>query len=281
MMFFSQLANELFKIGTRKRTYIGFGAFLFVEIAILTLLSRPGNLAKFEKLVSQNGLDFDMYDSGLTIATFILFFTVTILAGLYLALVSGEMVAKEVEDGTMRMILNRPVTRLRILGVKIAASVLHTFMLAFFAGGTALLVALIHRGGLGDLFVFSPREGIFAVYGSGEGLRRYVVAVFLIGVSTQVISATAFMFSCFNMRPAAASILTLTVFFVDFVLRAIPFFSSMEEYFLGYHLGCWIRSFGYHTVWADYAQSILLIAGLSATCWTIGAAYFCTRDFKS
>ena len=48
-----------------------------------------------------------------------------------------------------------------------------------------------------------------AIYDTGEGLWRYARSVFFIGVVTQIITALAFMFSCFKMKPAAATILTL------------------------------------------------------------------------
>ena len=38
MLFLRQLAGELKKMFTRKRTYIGFGAFLSLEIVILVLI---------------------------------------------------------------------------------------------------------------------------------------------------------------------------------------------------------------------------------------------------
>lgn len=280
-MFFAQLRNELLKLLSRKRTYIGFGAFVFTEWLILALLSLPKVTAAFQKFVTQNGLDFDRYNSGLTLATFILFFTVVVLFALYLALVSGDMVAKEVEDGTMRMILNRPVTRLSLILQKVIASVIHTIALGLYVGVTALLFASIYQGGSGHLLVFDPREDVFAVFAPGEGLWRYAVAVGLMCLSTQPISAMAFMLSCFNIRPAAATVVTLTFFSIDMILRSIPMFDPIARYFVGHHVACWIRSFSHTVTAAETAESLLLLAGLTVTCWIVGAAHFCTRDFKA
>jgi len=280
-MFAAQFRNELVKLFSRKRTYIGFAAFIFTEFVILVLLSLPKVLAVFRKLVTQNGLEFDRYNSGLTLATFIIFFTVVILYTLYLALVSGDMVAKEVEDGTMRMILNRPVTRAHLIVQKIMACVVHTCVLGLFIGITALLLASLYQGGMGHLLVFDPREDVFAVFGPTEGLWRYSVAVGLMCLTFQPISAMALMLSCFDIRPAAATVVTLTVFSIDMILRSIPLFEPIERYLIGHHVSCWVRSFRHTMSWAETSESLLLLAGLTITCWVIGGAHFCTRDFKA
>ena len=54
--FFFQLRGELVKLFARKRTHIGFAAFLLVELAILFLLNLPKPKAQFRHLIEQNGL---------------------------------------------------------------------------------------------------------------------------------------------------------------------------------------------------------------------------------
>lgn len=280
-MFARQVRNELLKLFARRRTYIGFGTFLLVELGILGLLNTPVVLQAFRQLLTNNGLEFSRCYTGLTLAAFINFFTVTILFGLYLALVSGDMVAKEVEEGTMRMVLSRPVARLRVLAIKILTCVIHTFALGIFVGVTTLLSACIYMGGVGNLLVFGPMQKVFAIFGPSEGLWRYAQSMLLMCVAYQFVSAIALMLSCFKIRPAAATIVTVTVLSVDLVLRNIPFFQPLDHFFLGYHLGCWIRSFRHVVLWSDIAESLLLLGGATLTCWIIGATHFCTRDFKA
>src|SRR3989338_2460376 len=114
-MFWTQLKNELLKLFARKRTHIGFGAFVSVEIIILTLLQLPRPKKAFMEHLDRNGYGFEEYYAGLTLAMLMILGTISLLGGLYLALVSGDMVAKEVEEGTLRMILSRPISRLRLL----------------------------------------------------------------------------------------------------------------------------------------------------------------------
>src|SRR5438270_1260022 len=107
-LFLFQLRNELKKLFARKRTYLGFAAFLLLESVILFMLNRPKPRAEFRRLIEQNGYAFEQYFSGPTLGLQMLMWTTFLIGALYLALVAGDVMAKEVEDGTLRMMLCRP-----------------------------------------------------------------------------------------------------------------------------------------------------------------------------
>jgi ABC-2 type transport system permease protein len=125
-LFLRQLYYELLKLFARKRTYFGFIIFLIVELLILFLLQMPNAHRMFTHSMKQHGLDFSHYFSGLTLAYVMITNTVFVLGSLYLALVCGDIVSKEVEDGTMRMVLSRPVSRARILLLKYVTCIVYT-----------------------------------------------------------------------------------------------------------------------------------------------------------
>lgn len=280
-LFLRQLGYELLKMAARKRTYIGFGAFLAVQLAILLLLEHPKARANVGELLTGNGLAFADYYRGLTLAVVVIVFTFVLLGALYIALVSGDIVAKEVEDGTMRMLLARPISRWRLLTIKWLACTVHAVVLVLFLAATALLLATLYKGGPGKLFVFIQEEGLFAFYDTGPGLGRYAIAVLLLSYSTLVVSSLAFMFSCFAMKPAAATILTLSVFFVDLVLQNMPFFRDFRGWFMTWHTGFWARSFHEHIPWPSLVQSAVYLLALNATFYALGVMRFCTRDLKA
>ena len=280
-LFLRQLGYELLKMGARKRTWIGFGAFVAVQVAILALLEHPKAKANVGELLSGNGLVLAEYYQGLTLAVVVIVFTFVLLGALYIALVSGDMVAKEVEDGTMRMLLARPISRGRLMTIKWLACTIHAVVLVWFLAATALVFATLYKGGLGKLFVFIQEEQLFAFFDTGEGLWRYARAVALLSYATLVVSSLAFMFSSFAMKPAAATILTLSVFFVDLVLQNMPFFRGFRGWFMTYHTGFWARSFHEHVPWPSLAQSAAYLLALNATFFGVALMRFCTRDLKS
>jgi len=280
-MFGRQLRHELLKLFARKRTYIGFGAFVGLQVLILALLQLPRARHAFDKLLTANGYWPEDYYGGLTLAMLIIEFSIFLMGALYLALVGGDVVAKEIEDGTMRMVLSRPISRLRLLTIKWLACAIYTAVLMVYLGITSLLAGVLYRGRLGQLFVFVPMENLFAVFPTTDGLGRYAMAIGMLAVVMQIITALAFMFSCCKMKPAAATILTLTVMFTDFVLRNVPFFQSFKHYFITHHTASWVRV--YHDVipWWGIGESVVYLAALAATFWVVGAMAFCLRDFKS
>ncbi|MEM9418334.1 MAG: ABC transporter permease subunit [Planctomycetota bacterium] len=281
MLIVRQFNDELFKLFARKRTYIGFGAFVVLQLMILGLLQHPRAKDSVAVLLEQNGLGFEEHYMGLTLAIVVIAFSFTFLGGLYVALIAGDIVAKEVEDGTMRMILSRPISRVRLLLIKFSACVLYTLVLVWFLGITALCCASLYRGGLGKLFIFFPDEELFAFYATGEGLWRYTRSVLCLSFATLTIAALGFMFSCFKMKPAAATILTLSVFFVDVVLMNLPYFAELRHLFMSYHIGFWVRTYHAYPPWSEIVQSAAWLVGLMSTFVVIGLTHFAGRDLKS
>ncbi len=279
-LFFLQMRNELHKLFARKRTYLGFAAFVAVEILLLLLLNLPKPKAGFRKLIEQNGYGFDQYFSGATLGLLMLMWTTFLLGALYLALVAGDVVAKEVEDGTLRMILCRPISRLRVGFLKYAACVLYTFALTFFIGITALVAGLLYCG-WGGLFAIAPLEQLLAMHEAWPGLWRYLGALPLLGFGLVSITSLGFLFSCCEMKPAAATILTLSIFFFDSIFRSIPYFESLRAWFMTTHMTLWLRVFEYHIPWWRIAEDVTWLGALNVTFALIGLAILQQRDFKA
>src|SRR6185503_15653130 len=173
-MFLAQLKNELWKLFGKKRTYIGFGAFILVQSAMLLMFKYTRWQGQFERMLSGNGYLASEYISALTVAVVMLWPQILLLMPLYVTLVGGDMVAKEYEDGTLRMILARPISRVRLLLVKWLAGIIFAGLLVTVLGVTALgLASLVFPWG--GMFVFVPGQA-FSILPAGEGLARYAFA---------------------------------------------------------------------------------------------------------
>lgn len=279
-MFARQLLLELHKLFTRKRTFMGFGVFLTAELLILFLFHAKSAQKFFAKILEQNGFGFEEYFSGLSFAFLMVSQTAFLLGSLYLALVSGDMIAKEVEDGTMRMLLSRPVSRLRVLLVKYLACVVYSIALMLFIVGSSLVAGILSEG-WGGLFVFAPLEGVFGIYEAGPGMVRFLYAAGLLSLLTLSISTLGFMFSCCNMKPASATILTLSIIITDFVLHLIPQFKFIQEYLLTQNMGAWMQVFQPRIPWERILESVVYLGAFNLTFLLLGALVFNSRDFKS
>ncbi|HEY5040805.1 MAG TPA: hypothetical protein VIK53_02265, partial [Verrucomicrobiae bacterium] len=100
-MFLAQLKNELWKLFGKKRTYIGFVMLLLAENGVSFALYKT-HFSLQKRLLESNGFVSDSYASALTTAFIVLSPIAPLLLPLYVALIGGDLVAKEVEDGTLR-----------------------------------------------------------------------------------------------------------------------------------------------------------------------------------
>lgn len=280
-LFLRQLWGELVKMSARKRTYIGFGAFFAIEAALVWLLGRPNARQHFRRLLEGGGFGFDEYWSMLSVAFVIMGLTVFVLGGNFLALVVGDIVAKETEEGSFRLLLSRPVSRLRILVLKYLAGGLYTLALIVFIGTTSLLAGMFNRGWGGGMFVWAPEEGVFEIYGFADGFRHYAMSLPLLALSTLTVSSIAFMFSCFKIKPATATILTVSIMVVDMILQRLPFAVSYRDYALLTHMGVYAKIYVDPIPWAEIVRGYSFLFGIDATCFVIGWFAFQSRDFKS
>jgi ABC-2 type transport system permease protein len=278
-MFLSHLSNELWKLFGKPRTYIGFAMFLVAQNIILAVFRFSPALRGMTRTLEGNGYAPELYLSSLTIAVVVALPIAYLLLPLYVTLIGGDLVAKEGEDGTLRMILARPVSRLQLLLAKWVAGALFTALLALFLALSGLAFASIWFP-WGRLFVFIPGE-LFGVFPPLQGLARYLAAHGLLAITSCTLMGLAFLFSCFSIKPAAATILALSVLFVNSILMNIPQFSELRPWFLTHHLNVWQSLLAQPIPWFRLVESMSILLGFNVTFFSIGAAVFTCRDIKS
>ncbi len=280
-LFLRQLGNELWKLFGKKRTYIGFGAFLVAQNAMLLAFHFSDWQEGTARLLQGNGYLAEEYISALTVAVVMLIPQIILLMPLYACLVGGDMVAKESEEGTLRMILCRPISRGRLLVIKWLAGLVFCILLVASLGIMAVLFARLWFA-WGGLFVFVPGPvRVFGIFSAGQGLGLYAASHLLLAVNACTMFALAFMFSSFNMKPAAATILALSVLLLSLVMEAMPFFEEYKELCLTHHFRGWLLVFQAPVDWFRLGQSLAVLAGVNLTAFLIGLAGFHCRDIKS
>ena len=116
------------------------------------------------RLLEGNGYMTANYISALSVALIMLFPQILFFMPLYACLVGGDMVAKEAEDGTLRMILSRPISRLRLLFIKWCAGVVFSDSAGGRVGSDGVVVCAN---------VVSLERHVRFHSGAGTGLQRH------------------------------------------------------------------------------------------------------------
>jgi ABC-2 type transport system permease protein len=279
-LFFQQWRAEWLKLLGRKRTYLGFGAFLALEAAVLTLVHIKG-AAHFKTLITRQGQVFDEYYSAPTLALILLMASVFLLGGIYMTLVSGDIVAKESEDGHMRMLLARPVSRFRLLLVKYLTCVGYTILLVQFIAWSAMLMGLAVTGWGGGFFAFVPELGIAAFYDGSVGISKYIGASIALSLSMITVTSIGFMLSCMPIKPAAATIGALSYMLIDFILRNMGFMEDYKHLLFTHHMQAAGRVLAEEPQWPVILRSFTVLGAMNLTFFLIGVGIFDARDLKS
>jgi len=131
------------------------------------------------------------------------------------------------------------------------------------------------------MFVSFPPLSIFSLLDAKQGLRLYCYSHAFMTLNACAVLSLGFMFSCFNMKPAAATILSLSFLFVNLVMEAIPFFENYHQYLLPYHFRIWLFTYSQPIPWARIAQSFCVLLAFNVSAFLIGTAAFQARDIKS
>jgi ABC-2 type transport system permease protein len=281
ILFFRQWQGELLKLFARRRTYIGFAAFLALEIVLFIVFRLQGVERIFERMISRQGQAFEHYYSALTLSQIILGFSVVLLGAIYLALVAGDIVAKEGEDGHYRLLLVRPISRVRLLFIKYLTTVGYTIALIQFITWSAFLLSVAIKGWGGGFFVMVPDIGLIAFYDWLPGLQRFALASAFLALSMTTISSIAFFLSCFPIKPAAATIGALSYILIDRILRETGFMENYDHLLITKHIVSWARFLAEDIPWPIIVRDYTALMAINATLFILGAAVFESRDLKS
>lgn len=282
MMFLLQLRNELWKLFARKRTYIGFGMFLVAQNAMLLGFHFGKGWRHFyERALAGNGYLVEDYISALTVALIMLIPQILLLMPLYTGLIGGDLVAKEAEDGTLRMILCRPVTRWRLLLVKWSAGVIFSVTLVLALGVMALFFARLWFPWRGMFVIMPEPEHIFAAVSATAGLKLYAASHLFLAINASTMMTLAFMFGCFNMKPAAATILSISFLLMNLVLESIPALAAWQPYLLLHHFRMWMAVYASPVDWPRIITALSVLVAFNVTCLVVGGIAFHSRDIKS
>ncbi|MDZ4401940.1 ABC transporter permease [Prosthecobacter sp.] len=278
-LFFQQWSGELLKLFARRRTYIGFGAFVALQILVFLLIKKFG--LPTQRLIAGSGENVSYYLSALTLASFVMGVSVFLLGALFLSLVAGDIVAKEGEDGHMRLLLARPVSRFRLLLLKYLTCTGYAVFMIQFLAWTAFVLGLALYGWGGGFFALVPEVSVVAFYDWGPGLQRYALSSLYLGLSMTTISSIAFFLSCFRIKPAAATIGALTYILVDFIMRTSGFMDNYQHLLITKHMASWGRilaeTIDWPLIWRGYA----VVLAVNISLFTLGYAVFESRDLKS
>jgi len=281
--FLRQLRWELRRLWRRPRTYVGFVAALLFEVLLYATLGLPVVRAQFLRGAAtlHEHLKLGEPFSALSNAVRVTGQTIVFIGGVSLALVAGDLVARDVEDGTLRMVFCRPVSRTSVFFQKLVACAVYSVTLTSFVGVSALLLALVFEGTSGGLVVVSFRESILGAHEFGAGIERYVASVPLLAASILTVPLLAFTLSCFPMKAATAASVAVLVLLGDWTIQSFPAFAPLSPYTLTTRIVSWRQMFNDAIPWLRLQRNYSELAAVDLLLVVVGWLAFCRRPLTS
>ncbi len=212
----SLLQIELYKISKRPRTYIAFIAIAGIVLIIQAAFKAdPGYL----NILLQNVDDTFAVDKGNVINGYFMCYmilnTLLIQVPILVALVAGDAISGEANMGTLRLLLTKPISRQKIIGVKFLASIIYTVALLVFMALLALFLSMIIFG-TNDLLVFRSKNGESEILQitQDDVMWRYLAAFVYAAIALTVIAALALLLSVFAENSIGPIVATVCIVIV-------------------------------------------------------------------
>ncbi|HEX8627862.1 MAG TPA: ABC transporter permease [Catenuloplanes sp.] len=221
------LRSELRLMFVRRRNQAGLVVLAAVPIiiAVAVKVSSPADTA------DGGGPDFvnGIVNNGFFVALAALTVELPLFLPLAVAILAGDSVAGEANIGTLRYLLTVPVGRTRLLAVKYAGIVTGAFLAPLLVATVGVLIGLALFGG-GPVTTLSGSQ-----VGLGEGLLRLLGVCLYLGVCLAALGAIGLFISTLTEQPMGASVATIFVAVLSFVLITIPQVDWLHPYLLTRH----------------------------------------------
>ena len=238
----SLLHIELFKIFRRPRTYMAF-AVISLIILLIQIALKFGGKEYIGMLMTGMGDTFESIPAGDILngymVCFIILNLLLIHVPILVALVAGDAIAGEANMGTLRLLISKPVSRLKLLTVKFLASSIYTLLLLIWVAILALFLSMVF---FGTNWLAVPRELEFNVIEANDVIWRYVAAFGFAFISLLCVASLSFMMSVFSDNAIGPIVATVCVIIVFTILTQmqIPFYDdTIKPYLFTTHMLGW------------------------------------------
>ena len=277
MIFFSLVYNELIKIYSKWRTYLGFLALgVLMPLVLWGISTGAGHV--YHSVTQQLSQHFILVGSlfnGL-LATYIVMNFLWVHIPFLITLVAGDVVAGEGAAGTYRIYLTRPISRVKILWAKLMATYIYTASLIVFFALMSLGLGSLWLG-MGDLVV--ANNGILILSGSVAWARFGLSFLFATGLMC-VVASLCFMFSSMVNNGIGPIIGAMSVIIIGLGIATIPIdtFKEISPYLFTHYFDLWRKAFDDPIPWGDIWHSTKILGAYTIAFVAVSFAIFTRKD---
>lgn len=269
------LKFEWIKLMHRPRTFLSIGLMLVLITLIFWGLKSEGEnaLAYLFQSLDENFLMQGTILNGYMVV-FLILNTLWIHIPILIVIVTGDLFSSELESGTIRLLMTRPISRNHVAMAKFCTAILYVFSFVFIFTSISLGFALVLFGS-GDLIV--AFNGI-QIIPEADLLWRFLAAfayAFLAMSSVAIFSVSV---SFFTRKSLVAILITLGVIVISTLLQTLAssLFMGWEFFLITYHFAQWQLFFYSDIDWVTLLNSAFWLIGFSGICIVVSLIRFNT-----
>ncbi len=275
------LTIELYKIFKRPRTYISFGIITAVTLVIQLAMLTDG---KSYMAFAMQGINeqFDIHGNIINgyFITYIILQALLLQIPLLVALIAGDTLAGEANQGTLRLMLTKPISRNKLVLVKFMSSFIYTAMLIIWLAIVALLLSLLLFG-KGDMV--NLKSDTFIMILKDDVLWRYSAAFGFALLAMTTIASLSLLLSSYADNSIGPIISTMGIVLVLTILSNLdlPLYSHIKPYIFTSHMIAWKGFFDNPVPFRAIGVSSLVMLVYTCTFVALTMYYFNKKDIKS
>ncbi len=251
--------NELIKIVSKPRSFLGFGALTLLVALIIFAMKTDGSSIislvtdSFEQTLTFNG---NVVNGNLI--AFIILQMLIVHVPLLIALVTGDLISGEAAMGTIRMLASKPISRSQIVFSKFIAGAIYTLLITIWLGFLALFVSHLIFGS-GDLIVLNS-DGLVIIQ-EEDVLWRFGLGFSVAFLSLLTVSALSILLSAYSENSIGPIVATMSIIIVFTIIGSLDasVFNYIKPYLFTTHMASWRSFFSGDVPYNAICQSIYIL----------------------
>jgi ABC-2 type transport system permease protein len=267
---------ELVKMLRRPRTWVTIVLLNALPTLVAVLLAatevgpQPGEGPAFLSAVLTDGTFFPLAALAIVLP---LFMPVAV------AVVAGDAIAGEAQDGTLRYVLTRPVGRTRLLVAKLVGVLAFVLLAVVLVAAVAYLVGrlLLGNGDAAGLVTGISGGGLT----TQQLLERTLMSVGYVSLSMLGVASLALLLSTVTDSPLAAALGALAFLIASTLLLTLDAAAALQPYLPTRYWLAFVDLFRDPILWRDIVRGLLLQGVYVAVFLGAAWANFMTKDITS
>lgn len=241
LSMYREIGGELIKLSVQKKNYVAIvGHLIFLALCYLAYrLSGPAGFLQQHAGRGAGANDFSnlvQCIDGLFFSRLALYPTFLFLMPILVATIGGDIVAGEIQDGSLKLYLARPRSRTRVMFSKFISLYIACLGFSLYFSIFAILCGCAIFGFSWTQIVIQMGDQL-----SSAGLMistapfvlcRYFLTVLYYSFSLMALGAIALFFSTLFNRMTAATVSVITLHFVSYGFAALPIAEPLRPWML-------------------------------------------------